>query len=121
MTTILTGHIGYCGADGLDITVKSGRGCARVLAPTWALVGGLNHWRRYEPLTPEEYTVRYYQLLRSRYRANPQPFLDILAQKQVVLVCFCHSAAFCHRQLAVDILEKIAHAHKLPFIRGGEL
>jgi uncharacterized protein YeaO (DUF488 family) len=121
MVTILTSQIDYIGPDKLDVTVKSGKGCGKVLAPTWELVGGLKHWRRYPSISSEEYVARYYELLRKRYRTNPQPFLDILAQEQRVLVCYCQSDTFCHRHVAVDILEKIALAHHVPFVRGGEL
>jgi hypothetical protein len=121
MVTVATSRIGYAGADGLDTTVKSATGVGKLLAPTWALVGGIKRWQRYPALTPEAYTEQYYHLLRARYKANAQPFLDLLAQEQVVILCYCPADSFCHRHLAVDILEKIAQAHSIPFTRGGEL
>jgi hypothetical protein len=36
-------------------------------------------------------------------------------------LCFCRAGTFCHRHLAVTVLEKIAQARGLPFMRGGEL
>src|SRR2546423_4241366 len=120
MGTVFTSRIGYSGPDGLDTTVKSGAGLGTVLAPTWALVGGIKRWRGYEVLTPDDYTERYYDLLRARYLADQQPFLDILTQERVVMLCYCANT-FCHRHLAADILDKIAQAKGIPFVRGGEI
>ena len=121
MGTVLTSRIGYSGRDGLDITVKSASGLGTALAPTWALVGGLKGWRGYEILTPTEYTERYFDLIRARYRTDTQPFMDILAQKRTVLLCFCRADSFCHRHLAVDILDKIALRNGIVLVRGGEI
>ena len=121
MCVIYTSHIRYQGADGLDITVKSATGIGRILAPTWAIVLGVKHWRGYEPLTPEQYRHQYYALLRERFRADRQPFLDLLERERLTLKCFCQAGMFCHRHLAVDILEKIAAANGIAVVRGGEL
>ena len=119
--TVFTSRIVYCSPDGLDTTVKSGSGLGRVLAPTWALVGGLKRWRGYEILTLHDYTERYYALLRLRYTADAQPFLAILAQEHGVLLCYCRSDDFCHRHLAIAILEKIARVKGVSLTRSGEL
>ncbi len=58
---------------------------------------------------------------RARYQADDRPFIEILQREAVVLLCYCPASAFCHRHLAVDILDKIAQAKGLPFGRGGEL
>ena len=121
MGVIYTSRIGYVGSDGLDITVKSAIGVGRLLAPTWAMVGGLKRWAGYEPLVPAQYVDQYYTLLRTRYRADPQPFFDLIHRERLTVLCFCSVGVFCHRYLAVDILEKIAYAAGLPFARGGEL
>ncbi len=121
MGRIYTSQIGYTGVGRLDITIKSASGLGKVLAPTWAMVGGVKGWRRYKPLTPQEYTERYYELLRHRYTTDNHPFIEILARDIVVLVCYCPSHAFCHRHIAVDILAKIAQANGIPIVCGGEL
>ena len=121
MGMLFTSRIGYRGEDGLDITVKSAIGIGKLLAPTWAMVGGVKHWKHYKALTPEEYTALYYELLRSRFRADNQPFLDLVQRERLVLLCFCPAGTFCHRYLAIDILEKIATANGLTVTRGGEL
>lgn len=122
MCIVYTSRIGYRGPDGLDITVKSAQGISRSLAPTWELVGGIKGWRGYPSLTVAQYTDSFYALLRRRYRTDDRPFLDILEREAVVLLCYCpQQSAFCHRSLAVNILEKTAQARGLPFTYGGEL
>src|SRR5689334_22631459 len=121
MSIIFTSRVKYPGSDGLDITVKSATGSGIALAPTWAMVGGVKHWQGYELLTQQQYADRYYELLRTRYRTNCQQFLELIRRERLVLLCYCRAGAFCHRHLAVDILEKIALANGLPMVRGGEL
>lgn len=130
MCVVYTSRIGYTGADRLDTTVKSGNGLGKLLAPTWELVGGIKHhetqgadprWLKYSPITQEQYVQGYYELLRARYQANAKAFLTILQLDRVVCCCYCKAGIFCHRHLAVEILEKIATAKGLPFERGGEL
>ncbi len=129
MCVVYTSRIAYRGQDRLDTTVKSGRGLGTLLAPTWELVGGIKHhetqgidprWVKYSPITQEQYIQGYYELLRARYQPNEEGFLAILRLDRVVC-CYCQAGVFCHRYLAVDILEKIAIAKGLPFERGGEL
>lgn len=130
MCIVYTSRIAYRGQDRLDTTVKSGRGLGRLLAPTWELVGGIKHhetqgtdprWLKYRPITQEQYIRGYYELLRARYQLNEKGFLAILQPERVVCCCYCKVGVFCHRHLAVDILEKIARAKGLPFGYGGEL
>lgn len=121
MGTVYTSRIGYRGQSGLDITVKSAKGIGEILAPTWTLVGGYKHWHGYAVLTDQQYTELYLDLLRSRYRANEQAFIELIQRPQLILLCYCRSGVFCHRHIALDVLEKIAHAKGLPFTRGGEL
>ncbi len=121
MVTVSTSRIGYTGTGSLDITVKSAKGLGKMLAPTWAMVGGIKHWQGFEILTPEAYIRRYYALLRARYQADERPFVELLSQEHLVLLCYCPADTFCHRHLAVDILEKIAQARGIPLIRGGEI
>lgn len=121
MGMVYTSRIGYQGEAGLDITVKSAKGIGELLAPTWALVGGYKHWHGYTALTDQQYTALYLDLLRRRYRANEQAFIELIQRPQLVLVCYCRSGVFCHRHIALDVLEKIANAKGLPFTRGGEL
>ncbi len=129
MCIIYTSRIAYRGADRLDTTVKSGEGLGKLLAPTWALVGGIKRhetegrdprWLRYEPLTQEQYIDGYYAVVRERYKADATPFLELLERERLVICCYC-AGTFCHRYLAVDILAKIAEAKGLLCECGGEL
>jgi len=121
MGTICTSRVGYQGPSGLDVTVKSATGIGQLLAPTWALVGGYKHWQGYLPLTEQQYTDKYLALLRARYLANEEAFIEIIQREHLVLLCYCRAGVFCHRHLALDVLEKIACAKGLPVHRGGEL
>ncbi len=135
MVRVFTSRVTYEGEDKLNTTVQSGEGLGSILAPTWALVGGYKHfeaqqnqdhaalakWARYTPLSEAEYTDGYLKLLRARYATDKQPFLDLLNRDRVTLTCYCGAGDFCHRHIAVQVLEKIAQHHAMPFERGGEI
>src|SRR5258705_12647969 len=129
MVKMFTSRIAYQGKDRIDATVKSGEGLGDALAPTWALVAGhklyeaqqennpdeISRWAYHkfsgnpvEPLNDEQYTEQYLSLLRDRYTEDKQPFLNILDQRRVTLACYCGPGEFCHRHIAVNVLEKIA-------------
>src|SRR6476660_3209420 len=99
MCIVCTSRIGFRGQDGLDVTVKSAQGIGRVLMPTWELVGGYKGWKDREPLSEQQYTDRYLELLRTRYRTDERPFIEILQRERVVLLCYCRTEVFCHRHL----------------------
>src|SRR5258708_14879228 len=98
MVRVASSRVDYRGIDKLNITVQSGEGLGDTLAPTWGLVGGyklyvaqtnndaagIEKWGKYKPLSEAEYTERYLNLLRSRYAADKQPFLDILAEDRTL-------------------------------------
>lgn len=142
MVKMFTSRLTYEGQDKIDATVKTGQGRGRYLAPTWPLVAGhklyearmngdpaeIERWSVNKitgaattPLNEEQYTEQYIALLRQRYIQDKQPFLDILAGPQATITCFCGVGKFCHRHIAVDVLEKIARHHNIPFERGGEI
>jgi len=155
MVEVYTSRTAYQGVDSLDITVKSGDGPGKCLAPTWDLVAGfklfeaqqsraqaqdvnnakqlaeanseIERWGKnkltgepLQPLDENTYTERYLDLLRKRYQADKQPFLDILTRESATLTCYCAPGVFCHRHLAVEVLDKVAQANQLPFKAGGE-
>lgn len=121
MGLIYTSRVGYKGPGALDITVKSASDAGRILAPTWALVGGHKHWAGYAPLTDDQYTALYLDILRGRYRENEQAFIELICRAETVLLCYCPAGVFCHRHLAVKVLKKIATAKGLTLFCGGEL
>jgi uncharacterized protein YeaO (DUF488 family) len=111
----------------VDTTMKSGSGVGRVFAPTKQLVFGHkagqgdSRFQSWKPLTDAEYTMQYLDLLRSRFRQNPQPFRNLLEREEVILLCYCKAHGFCHRYiLAETVLPKCARYFDLPFDYGGE-
>lgn len=114
---VYTSRINYAGNHRLDITVKSGTSPGSVLAPSWTMV--MDYKRG--AITEAQYTDAYMRLIRAKYRANQAQFDALLELPEIVLCCFCNAGAFCHRHLAVDILEKIASRRGIVFVRGGEI
>lgn len=117
---IYTAQIGRIQHPYLDITVKSGVGLGRLLAPTWDMVLGVKRGT----LSEARYSETYLELLRHRYRQNRSEFIRILTPEDTEslnLACYCKPHTFCHRYLAVEVLEKIARAYGIPFEYGGEV
>ena len=117
---VYTGQIGHIQQPHLDITVKSGQGLGRLLAPTWEMVMGFKRGA----LSQADYEAMYIDLLRQRYRQGRSGFIRILTLENtdaIRLVCYCKPHTYCHRYLAVEVLEKIARAHGIPFEYGGEV
>ena len=152
--TLSTGQFSYNGPDRVDITLKTymkiwgfmGPGCFLVPTrsleqPDYELVGGVKHYqllaadrlddhnawvRRFPPLSPEQYTERYLEILRSRYRRNPDYLLSVFMlpglffpRPETTLVCYC-GEGFCHRHIAAEVLGKIALRHGVALLGGGE-
>lgn len=82
---------------GLDITVKSAKGSARLLAPTWTLVMGLKEGK----ITQEQYTAHYYKILEMNL---DQYIVDSLAKKDRNFKCYCANGEFCHTYLLINYL-----------------
>jgi hypothetical protein len=103
----------------IDTTVKSAKEYA-FLAPSWEMVMG----HKTQSLSDNQYTELYYELLRSRYKANKQPFIKLLTdfkEADIAIACYCTSGQFCHRHLLVNILRAIAVKENIPFEYKGEL
>ena len=105
----------------IDTTVKSGSGLGAIFAPTWRMVMDVKAGR----ITWQQYTAQYYALIRTRYTSNKHAFIDALLHDELVLTCYCRDTStttrHCHRYLLVDILEKVAARHDLPFEYIGEV
>lgn len=128
MLKLYTSRITNTDPAAIDITVKSASTpIGRYLAPTKSMVYGHkaftgdSRFSRYTPLSTEQYTERYYQLLRPRYQANPDIFHEALTRDKVILCCYCRAGNFCHRHLAADILFKIAQHEGISVKLGGEV
>ncbi|QZA70957.1 hypothetical protein AH06_185 [Erwinia phage AH06] len=103
----------------LDTTVKSAKEYA-FLAPSWEMVMGYKQGS----ISENQYTELYYELLRSRYKADKQPFLKLLddfRDKDIAVACFCTPGHFCHRHLLVTILRALTVNANIPFEYKGEL
>jgi len=83
---------------GVDITVKSASGMARLVAPTWPMVMGYKR----NTLTAEEYTAQYLDILESR-RAEILEWVSGLPGV-ITLRCYCRPKAFCHRVILAQWL-----------------
>ena len=100
MLKVYTSQYKYRGKNRLDITVKTGK---KIFAPTWDMVMGIKHGT----MSYEEYTRKYYQLMRKSYKENKNEWNELLNKDEVVLVCFCKPNDFCHRYLLAYILAKL--------------
>lgn len=108
-----------------DITVdavEKGRATLEtlLLAPSRAMVSEYKFKGR-GPDAEAAYTRKYLDLLRWRYAAYEDQFVDLLDKGRIVLTCFCPPGEFCHRRLAVDVLTKIGQRHGVEVIDEGEL
>jgi uncharacterized protein YeaO (DUF488 family) len=86
-------------------------------APTWDIVMGHKNGK----ITDEEYTKKYYELMKISWKNNKDKWLEILHRDEVVLGCYCKSGNFCHRYLLVDIFKKICENLEIPFEYCGEI
>lgn len=90
-----------------------------LFAPPRSLVSA--YQRQRTPSAEQAYTSAYLDLLRWRYAAYKQDYVNLLDAGRLVFVCFCKAGEFCHRHLAVEVLAKIARAHGVEVILEGEL
>ena len=125
MCKVFTGNIrAYQGRAGLDITLGSARTREGLLfvPPNWSMVKRVIY-NRHSPQFDEiwsDYVAEFYAAIRARYKVNPQAYVDFLYHhEEIHLLCFCEIGQRCHRDLVVDILDKIADYHNIPFERGG--
>jgi uncharacterized protein YeaO (DUF488 family) len=96
----------------IDVTAKAGH----PLAPPWELVIGLKKGQ----IDWGTYREDYLQLLRTLWKRDQQPFLDLL-KDGVTLGCYCRNPKFCHRSILAEVLVKIAMAEGIPAVYAGEL
>ncbi len=115
---ITTGQINRISRPYVDITVKSGQGLGKLLVPTWDMVMGIKRGT----LSQVDYTGLYLNLLRTRYRNDKASFIQLLTPDtgELCIGCFCRPHSFCHRYIAVEVLQKIGQAHGISVEYGGE-
>ncbi len=98
----------------INASVKSGH---RWLAPTWGL---LMAYKRKE-ITEEEYTQKFQELMRYRYRRYRNLFEAMAKREHVAFGCYCKAGEFCHRHLLIGMFERICNNYDIPFHYNGEL
>lgn len=121
---LYTAQYRYPGQDRLDITVKGNNVAGKIYAPTWDMVMGVKNGR----ITEEDYTNLYYDMIIEKFGSS-KDFRDQtlrlvamvsgtkeMPERDMTLVCFCPSNAFCHRFLLVNWI-----THNWPEVKyGGE-
>ena len=120
---VKTGRIGYQSADALvlDTTAKAKGGKGKVFAPTWDMVMASKRGE----ISWAEYTAQYLSLLRRRYKQNRRLFEEVVAARDVVVLCYCQNSVVgdrhCHRYLLADVLVKVATSLGYDAKYGGEV
>ena len=107
----------YKGSDKLDITVKSGRGIGKELAPSWELVRG---FKRGE-ISWNEYEAGYLEMLRKVWVEKRWVFRRLFRMGRATFVCYCRDDRFCHRRLLREVVVKIGERYGIEVVDGGEL
>ena len=127
MLVVKTGRVDQRYADGLDVTMKSGAGIGKLLAPTKAMVFGYKsgtgdqRFAKYKPLSDAEYTEQYLELLRERFINNDETFHQLVQRKSVTLQCYCGKGKFCHRRILAEyVLPKLAAYYGIEYQYAGE-
>lgn len=107
----------YKGKDMIDVSVGSGQGWAKYLAPSWEMVRELKRghlsWERYEEM--------YLGRLRDVWRNRRWVFRRLFKMGRVTFVCYCRSDEKCHRRLLREVVTKIGAKYGLEVVDGGEL
>jgi len=89
------------GARGLDVTVRSAKGCLRPLTPTWDMVKQCMAGTMGEA----EYTRRYLAIL-NRVGLDTWGGLEELGHEfgGLRFLCYCPNRKFCHTHLLINYL-----------------
>jgi len=111
---LYTAQFRYPGADRMDITVKSGaNGPGKAFIPTWPMV---MDWKNGK-ITDAQYTTLYMNILAKQTYALDQLAVEATV-RDVVLVCYCPPATFCHRILLARHLEDNYHVDYMGELLG---
>jgi hypothetical protein len=112
----------YTGPDKIDIMPcnkwerEKRSPIERVLTPPWPLY--LNQKRGV--ISIAQFIDEYKATLRSHYYDDLPVYFEFLTRSTATLTCWCGRSKFCHKHIAVDVLEVIAKYHKLPFQFMGD-
>jgi len=94
-----TSQFSYRGKNRFDITYKANS----IFSPTKQIV----YWYNNMSKDKENYTKKYYELMRESYKNNFNEWQSILNKEHLTFVCYCPKINFCHRFLLKDILIKL--------------
>jgi uncharacterized protein YeaO (DUF488 family) len=101
---IFTDTIKYRGKDRLDITVKSAKGFAKLVSPTWLMVMNLKN----KIITEEQYEKEYFLSIENTLPTFVRKLKELIktpkATRTITFVCYCKANAFCHRKLLAKYL-----------------
>jgi len=99
-----TAQYRYPGPYRLDITAKGDDKLGKVFAPTWDMVKDYKAGFISEDVARERYVALYHDMMLASHTYHKAVWDEVLAEEYVVLVCFCASGAFCHRNLLAHYL-----------------
>lgn len=97
----------------LNTTVKNGD---LTFAPSWEMVLDVKSGK----ITPEQYTLRYYEMMRISCRCNWPRWEEVCLMPVVAIGCFCTEGKFCHRHLLAAMFERVCEKRGIPFQLLGE-
>lgn len=105
---VWTARISTRDPDALDVTRKTG---VAAFAPSWKILGPMIAIRRAGRKASDEewkeYARAYFGEMQINRRAQPAPWVDLLARERTVLTCYCTNPNRCHRTLLGRYLEKL--------------
>lgn len=100
MLRIFTSQIGlYKFDDGLDISYKSNS--------IFSITKNIELDFKNNIITKNEYTNKYYELMRKSYIDYKYLWLKLLNMEHITLVCYCSENEYCHRYILSEILVKL--------------
>ena len=116
---LYTAQYRYPGRDRVDVTVKGNDVVGKFFAPSWEIVMG----HKKGIIDDAGYSNTYFPIIIDRYNTIKEArevTLNIVKMvrdqgRDLTLVCFCPSNAFCHRHLLARYFE---HNWQVPL--GGE-
>ncbi len=103
MHKVLTSRITNPDPDRLDITASTASPVGRYFAPDWSEVKAYLDGPR-DAAAEHKYELAYHAKMLASYERNPKVWMEVLAMKRVILVCYCKAGAFCHRKLLAKYL-----------------
>jgi len=114
---VRSARVWYRGEDRIDVTVKSGTGIGKYLAPSWEMVREFKRGR----LSWEGYERMYLERLRDVWRFRRWVFRRLFLMGRVTFVCYCQSDERCHRRLLREVLKKIGEKYGIEVVDGGDM